>query len=384
MRIVHTADWHVGRVWKNLNRLDETAAVLDHLARFVLQERIDLLLMAGDVFESGSPTAEAERLVFRFFRRLGEAGIQSIVIAGNHDSAARVDAWGTLAELVGVRTVGKPRAAANGGVMEISTRGGETAVVAALPFAPVRTWVSGLQLATDGSAARGHYREMFRQAVASLSAAFRQDAVNLLIAHTHLEGALLGGSERRAHVAEDWTAAPEALPASAHYIALGHIHKPQRMARAPAPAHYAGSPLPLDFSEVGQRKVFLFIEAECGVPARIEQISYEGGKPLADVRLTLEQLDMQQAGLRSAGWLRVTVPLEEPDPDLARKVRALVPNTVVVLAELPERAVQEVARPPAGATPIELYRAYHLREHGQEPDPEVVEAFHGLYERSKG
>jgi exonuclease SbcD len=114
MRIVHTADWHVGRVWKNLNRLDETAAVLDHLARFVLRERVDLLLMAGDVFESGSPTAEAERLVFSFFRRLGEAGVVSIVIAGNHDSPARLDAWGTLAELVGVRTVGKPRSAANG------------------------------------------------------------------------------------------------------------------------------------------------------------------------------------------------------------------------------------------------------------------------------
>jgi DNA repair protein SbcD/Mre11 len=384
MRIVHTADWHVGRVWKNLNRLDETAAVLDHLARFVLREPVDVLLMAGDVFESGSPTAEAERLVFSFFRRLGEAGVQSIVIAGNHDSPARLDAWGMLAELVGVRTVGKPRSAANGGVMEISTRGGEIAMVAALPFAPVRTWVSGLQLATDGSAARAHYREMFRLAVASLSAAFRPDTVNLLIAHTHLEGAVLGGSERRAHVAEDWTAAPEALPAAAQYVALGHIHKPQRMSRSPAPAYYAGSPLPLDFSEVGQRKVFLFIEAKCGEPARIEQISYEGGKPLADVRLTLGQLDMQQAGLRSAGWLRVTVPLDEPDPDLARKVRALVPNTVVVHGELPKRPAQDPARPAAGATPAELYRAYHLREHGQEPEAEVVEAFHGLYERSKG
>ena len=178
------------------------------------------------------------------------------------------------------------------------------------------------------------------------------------------------------------------LPASASCV--GTIHRPG--AHSPAAtddcracaAHYAGSALPLDFGEVGQRKIFLFVEAKPNSPPRIEEISYEGGKPLAEVRLTLKDLDAQQAGLRSAGWLRVTVPLDEPDPDLARKVRALVPNTVVVHGELPDRPIQEPARPAAGATPAELYRAYHLRQHGQEPVPEVLEAFHGLYETSKG
>ena len=172
MRIVHTADWHVGRIWKNLNRLDETAAILDHLAGFILKERVDLLLVAGDVFESGSPTAEAERLVFGFFRRVGGAGVQSVVIAGNHDSAARLDAWGTLAELAGARTVGRPRPADKGGVLEVRTKGGEEAVVAALPFAPARTWVSGLQLTGDRRLAKARYAEMFGLAVSSLSAAF--------------------------------------------------------------------------------------------------------------------------------------------------------------------------------------------------------------------
>src|SRR4051812_49343925 len=99
MRIVHTGDWHVGRGWKGLNRLGETAAVLDHLARFLERERIDLLLVAGDVFDTASPSAEAERLVFGFFKRIGRAGVPSVVIAGNHDNPTRVDAWGTLAEL---------------------------------------------------------------------------------------------------------------------------------------------------------------------------------------------------------------------------------------------------------------------------------------------
>src|SRR5262249_12997576 len=162
MRIVHTADWHVGRVWKNIQRLDEMARVLDHLARFVERERIDLLLMAGDVFDAGSPAAEAERLVFRFFKRIGQAAIASVVIAGNHDNPSRMDAWGPLAELVGVHTVGKPRRASQGGLVEIATSGGETALVAALPFAPVRTWVTALELACDETRAKGRYAEMFQ------------------------------------------------------------------------------------------------------------------------------------------------------------------------------------------------------------------------------
>src|SRR5687768_14996728 len=104
MRIVHTADWHVGRLWKNVSRLDEMQAIFDHLGRFIERERIDLLLMAGDVFDTSSPAAEAERLVFGFLRRLGQLNVPAVVVAGNHDHPTRIDAWGTLASLAGVRT----------------------------------------------------------------------------------------------------------------------------------------------------------------------------------------------------------------------------------------------------------------------------------------
>jgi exonuclease SbcD len=384
MRIVHTADWHVGRVWKNLNRLDEMAAVLDHLARFAESERIDLLLMAGDVFETGSPSAEAERLVFRFFKRIGQAGIASVVIAGNHDNPSRVDAWGTLAELVGVRALGKPARASKGGLVEVRTSRGEQTLVACLPFAPPRAWVTALELAGDETAAKAHYAEMFKQAVQDLTRGFRPDTVNLLMAHTHLDGAIFGESERRVHLGDDWAAAPQALPASAQYVALGHIHKPQRVETAPVPAYYAGSPLQLDFGEVGQRKVFLVIEARPGLPIRVEEVPYEGGKPLQQFTLTLPQIEEQQAALKEAGWVRITVPQDEPDPDLARKVRALVPNALVVHAALPERPAPNRDRPDASAAPVELYRAFHQQKHGEKPDAELESAFLGLYETARG
>jgi exonuclease SbcD len=379
MRVVHTADWHVGRVWKNLSRLDEAARVLEHLAGYLERERVDLLLVAGDVFDTPNPGADAEQLVFQFFRRLGERRIPAVVIAGNHDHAGRMEACGQLAELAGVRVVGRPRAATKGGVVRVPGRGGETALVAALPFAAPGVFASALELAGDETPVKARYAERFKGAVAHLATAFRPDCVNLLMAHTHLDGAVLANSERVVHLGEDWAAAPQALPGTAQYVALGHIHKPQRVESSPAPAEYAGSPLQLDFGEAGQAKSFVVVDVEPGRPARVRRVAHEGGKGLHDLRLTLAELEGRAAQLRTAGWLRVTVPLGEPDPDLNRRVRELVPNALTVHAELPD------APPPATSgrsrSPADMYAEYHQRRHGRPPEPGVAEAFRQLYEQ---
>src|ERR1700722_16669553 len=206
MRIVHTADWHVGRIWKSISRLDETAQVLANLADYLEREKIDLLLVAGDVFDTANPSADAERLVFEFFRRLGARDIPAVVIAGNHDSPGRIDAYATLADLAGVHLVGRPRMAPNGGVVEIPTASREAAVVAALPFASPGVFASALELPGDLTHSKTLYAEKFREAASYLARSFREDSVNLLMAHTSLEGAVLGNSERQAHLGEEWTA----------------------------------------------------------------------------------------------------------------------------------------------------------------------------------
>jgi exonuclease SbcD len=357
------------------------ARVLDHLARYVETERVDLLLMAGDVFDTPNPGADAEQLVFEFFRRLGAGKVPSVVIAGNHDSAGRLDAWAALAELAGARFLGRPRVASKGGVQEVHTRRGETALVAALPFAAPAVFVSALELAGDETAVKSQYAERFKQAVLHLSGGYRPGCVNLLMAHTHLDGAVLANSERQVHLGEDWAAAPQALPAAAQFVALGHIHKPQHLEAAPAPAEYAGSLLQLDFGEAGQRKTFIVLDVEAGRPARVEHVAYEGGKELADLRLTPAEIEARREELRAAGWLRLTVPLEEPDPDLGRKVRGLVENALVIKPELPRQEPPPAAGDRLGRKPVELYREYHLSKHGWPPDPGVAEAFENLYQQ---
>src|SRR6476469_9928204 len=144
MKIVHTSDWHIGRRWKGIQRLDELETVLDHLAAFIERQAIDLVLHTGDLFESRNPQAEAEQLVNRFLVRVGRSGAQMLIIAGNHDDPLRLDARSLLTEFVNVQILGRPRSASRGGTRVLKTRCGETAVVAALPFASPGAWVPAL------------------------------------------------------------------------------------------------------------------------------------------------------------------------------------------------------------------------------------------------
>ena len=382
MRIVHTSDWHVGRRWKGLQRLDEMETIIDNLACYIERESIDLVLHSGDVFDSRNPTGEAERLVNEFLVRVSRTGARTVVIAGNHDDPQRFDARALLAAGANVHILGRPRSADRGGTFVIETSNGEKVVVAALPFASPGMWVSALDLAGDDAAARNRYAHMFQRAVENLCGRYRDDAVNLLLAHTHLEGAVFAESERRVHLSEDWAATPQTLPPTATYIALGHIHKPQRVTGT-LPAWYAGSPLQLDFGEVGQEKTFIVVEATPRRPARVEHVPYEGGRPLRDIEGTLDELDDYATANGDDSWLRVTVRLTEKDPDINRKVREKLSNALVVRVDVAEAEVQDKDRPDAGAPAVELFAAYHAREHEREPESMVLDTFQVLHEQAR-
>ncbi len=385
MKIAHTSDWHAGRVLRRVDRLPELADVLENLGADLEREKVDVLLVSGDVFDTGAPVAEAERLVFGFFKRVGRAGIKTVVIAGNHDSPSRLEAWGGLAELVDVTVVPRPCPWDRGGLVRLETRAGEKALVAAVPFARSADLTSGLELAADDTKVKQRYADAFRAIVENVTSPFRADAVNLLVLHTHLEGAVFSGSERSVHLGDEWAATPQALPASAHYVALGHIHRPQKVEASPAPAFYAGSPLQLDFGEAGEEKSFVLVDARPRQPARCERVAYRGGRPLARVRATLAELHADKESLGRVGWLWVTVPLEAPDLDVAAKVRQLLPNVLRVEVDLPAREVTaDPHRPSPGASHAELFAAYWRAKRGSDPDPALLEAFGCLHADCEG
>lgn len=381
MRIVHTSDWHAGRIWKSRSRLDELRTVLDNLARFIERERIDLVLMSGDLFDSASPSADAERAVTEFFKRVWrDAKVPSVVIAGNHDNPARLEAWGLLAEFVEVRALGLPKPRTAGGVVTIPVKTGETACVAMVPFAPVGRIVEALTLAHSETAARQQYADAMQRMFAHLAEGFAASTVNLLVSHTHVSGARPAQSERVVTLGDDWAATPQSIPSTAQYVGLGHIHRPQRVQAAGPHTEYAGSPMQLDFGEVGDAKTFVVVDVVPGKPPRVERVPYEGGARLGDWAGTLPELEAAVDTLKVFEFLRVRVTLDEPAADLNRRVRQMLPNVVVVDAAMaaPD-AGPDPAPPPAGVAPVERFRAFYVREHQREPKPEALALFSELY-----
>jgi len=385
MRIVHTSDWHAGRLWKSQNRLSELQNVLEHFGDFIERERVDLVLMSGDVFESQMPPAEAERVVSQFFKRLGRANVPSVVVAGNHDHPMRMDTWGLLAEFVGVRACGVPRRRTEGGLIEVPARSGEVACVAAVPWASPGRLVEALTLARDETIAKQQYADAMQRILAHLAEGFRRDAVNLIVAHSYIAGAKACGSERVVTLGEEWAATAQALPSSAQYVALGHIHRPQRIEAAGPHAQYAGSPMQLDFGEVGEEKSFVVVDAAPGKPPRVERVPYEGGARLGEWAGTIEELERDADSLRAFGYLKVRITLDRPIPDLNRRARQILPNIVVVEAVLPDSPAGDAEagralRPGAAVAPLDQFRLFYQREHQREAPAETLALFSELYE----
>jgi exonuclease SbcD len=287
--------------------------------------------------------------------------------------------------LVDVTTVARPCAPDRGSIIEYQGRSGQRAVIAAVPFAKPSDLVSATVMAGDETPPHQRYADGMRRIVEILTTCYRADSVNLLLAHTHLDAAVLAGSERRVHLGEEWAATAQALPANAHYVGLGHIHRPQAIAAASAPTRYAGSPLQLDFGEIGQEKSLVVIRAEPGQPARVEQIRYDGGKPLCEIRMTLAELERQAETLRHAGWLRVTVPIEAADPDLNRKVRQLLGSAAVTVDyELPQRDEEKTPEPRrTGLCPADLFGLYRKARYGSPPESALTAAFNDLLRRAE-
>lgn len=279
MRLIHTADWHLGRRVKGEDRTPEIAATLNELLDQAKTLDVDAVLVAGDIFDVPSPPPEAEQVAYNFFCQLKEYRIPAVVIAGNHDSASRIDGISKLLSHVGVQALGKPQRADKGGAMTLDTASGKLCV-AAMPFASERRLLNAKDLwDKDDVEQRQYYRYQVQKLLANLATGFRDDSVNVLTAHLTIEGARLAHSESEYYTRNAYVLPGQTLPEAAQYVALGHIHKPQHIPNA-APTYYSGSLIQIDFGEAGEEKGFNLVTVEPGRPAKVEFRTLTCQKPL--------------------------------------------------------------------------------------------------------
>jgi DNA repair protein SbcD/Mre11 len=376
VKILHTSDWHVGKVLKGRDRLDEHEAVLRSLIGIARDEDVDLVLIAGDLFETSVPSPKAQGLVIRALLALRDDHRQVVAIAGNHDNAGLLDSVyrPALGEL-GLHVLGTPKAPDAGGTLHLTTRSGEQATVAAMPFLSQRYAVRAAELLLHEQAEHAlDYARRVAAIITALTGEFRPDSVNIVMAHATLLGGRRGGGERDVQTSFEYEIPASIFPATAHYAALGHLHRQQEIP-APCPAFYSGSPLAVDFGEEANEPGALVVTAAPGMRADARHVDVLGSRRLRTLRGSLDQV-IEEGERAGDAYLRVIL-AEKARAGLGDYVREKLPNALEVQlddAHRPRPGVHGDDRPSrAGRTPTQLFGDY-LTEQGV-ADPRIERMF---------
>lgn len=380
MRLLHTSDWHLGRTIRGLSRQDECERAVRQVVDIAIAERVDAVLIAGDTFETFAPPPDAERLLYDALSQLLRAGIRVVSIAGNHDSAARMDALAGVLRIAGAHCIGSvPKQASDAALTLPSRDGSEAATVVALPWVPERLAVEYEQLFAGPAEAMQRYAGRLEAAIGRVCQAFRPDTANVFLGHMLIDKAAVGGGERALQIGQAFAVQPRSLPSDAQYTALGHVHKRQRIGGSPA--YYSGSLLQLDFGEAQQQKYVQVVEVHPGLPADVRAVEIAGGRALRNIRLRLDELT-QHAGRYGDAYLRVVVELDAPVLSLYEQVREVLPNALDVSFELTGAAADAGAPREArrGLAPGELFSRYYREARGAEISAELLAAFNELYQ----
>jgi exonuclease SbcD len=356
MRILHTADWHVGRTIRGRARTGEHEAVLAEIVAIAERERADLVIVAGDQFDTAAPSPEAERIVYGTLMDLAETGAAVVVLAGNHDHPGRLAAVEPLLSSAGVEVAPRLARPDGGGQRRLEVAG-EGVCLAILPFVSQRGIVKADHLMDlDADEHQGRYVGRLRQVIAALCDGFGDDTVNLVAGHMMVHGAATGGSERAAHTVFEYAVPAGAFPADAHYVALGHLHRVQRI-DAGAPVWYSGSPLQLDFGETGQDKAVMLVDTAPGVPARVESRALTSGRRLSTLTGAPGELE-SFVGTTGDDHLRVVV-RGQATAGLADQIRDWFPDVVDIKVEpLEDRGRRRGVQRRLARSPRDLFVDY--------------------------
>lgn len=333
MRILHTSDWHLGQNFYSKSRAAEHAAFLDWLLATAQAQQVDAIIVAGDIFDTGSPPSYARELYYRFVVQLQQAGCHLVVLAGNHDSVATLNESREILAFLHTTVV----AAAGCAPFILNQRDGSPgAVFCPVPFLRPRDIVTS-QAGLSGSEKQQHllaaitdyYQQQYQQACA-----LRGDAALPIIASGHLT--TVGASKSDA-VRDIYIGTLDAFPAQnfppVDYIALGHIHRPQVIG-GQQHIRYCGSPIALSFDETGKAKSVNLVTFADGRLADITPLTVPVTQQLAVIKGDLAAIGQQLAQWRDAPasppvWLDIEITTDDWLTDMQRRIQAMTEDLPV-------------------------------------------------------
>jgi exonuclease SbcD len=334
MRILHSSDWHLGQHFMGKTRQAEHQAFTTWLIEQCAAHAVDALIIAGDIFDTGAPPSYARELYNEFIVALRATGTQLVVLGGNHDSVAMLGESRSLLTHLNTRVIPSVTRDLNEQLLVLQDRtGNPAAVLCAIPFIRPRDVMSSQagQSAQDKQlslqeAIHDHYQQLY-----ALAEQRRDELGGALpiIATGHLTTVGASASES---VREIYVGALEAFPTSAFppaaYIALGHIHRPQKVGGLEH-IRYSGSPIPLSFDEAKQSKEVLLVEFHGRALHSIQALAVPRSQALVSVRGNLEELQSAITSAAEQGtpeqtvWLEVCVSGDDYLSDLQSRIQAM-------------------------------------------------------------
>lgn len=348
IRILHTADWHLGQTFFGYDRTEEHEAFLDWLTKEIRRKEIDALIIAGDVFDVSNPSAVSQSIYYKFIYRVTaeNPSLQIVIVAGNHDSAARLEAPLPLLQAMRTEVRGVVRKLEDGGIdydhltVELKNRQGEVELLCmAVPFLRQGDYPT---VQTEGNQYAEGVRELYTQLLQKLWKRRKAEQSILAIGHLQATGSEIAEKDysERTVIGGLECVSPDAFPEQIAYTALGHIHKAQRISGREN-VRYAGSPIPMSFAEKHYHHGVVMVTFDGGCAVDIERIECPKLIPLVSVpngepalpEVVLEALKELPA-TEEAPYLEVKVLLEEPEPMLRQEIEEALADKNYRLARI--------------------------------------------------
>lgn len=300
MKILHTADWHIGKKLDNYSRLEEQRLVLAEICEIADRENVDAVVIAGDLFDNFNPSSEATELLYSTLHCLSDNGCRAVIaIAGNHDSPERIQVPDALARVCGIIFVGFPNTEvpkfhtqgkievirSDHGFIEINLPNADFPLrIIHTPYANEQRLKTFLGTEDSEDALREHLQNHWQELADKY---FDDKGFNLLMTHLYVMKKGDPDPEEEPeeerpilHLGGAQAIFTENFPKQAHYVALGHLHRYHSVDKSP-PVVYSSSPLAYSFSEVNQAKYVVLLEARAGELINYQPIGLKKGKKLS-------------------------------------------------------------------------------------------------------
>ncbi len=345
MKIIHTSDWHLGQYFMGKSREPEHRAFLHWLIEQVQLHRVDAVIIAGDIFDTGTPPSYGRTLYNDSIVALHEAGVQLIIVAGNHDSSATLNESKALLACLGAQVISNVSPCLADQIHLLTQRNGEAgALLCSIPFLRPREMIlsQANQSADDKQhalqcAITAHYHTLYNLACQ------QRDALGcalpiIMTGHLTTVGASNSESVREIYVGSLAAFPTNAFP-PADYIALGHIHRPQQVG-GQTHIRYSGSPIPLSFDEVNSTQQVLLVAFEHNHPPLIKPLFIPRHQQLASLQGSLNQLDtaIREIGASSDNerpvWLELTVETQGYLSDLHQRLERITADLPVEILRI--------------------------------------------------